>query len=448
VADHVAAPVRMVHLGLGGFSRAHQLWYTDRAPDAREWGVAGFTGRSPALARALAPQDGLYTLVTRGAAGSSYDVVGSLSRVQAASDHRAWREVIASPALAVLTLTITEAGYCRDANGDLDLERADVRADVAALRADPAAAVTTAPAKVVAGLLARRAAGSGAMTVVPCDNLLHNGPVAARVVGQLAEAVDPAFAPWLRANVSFATTMVDRITPRTTDADRREVLQATGFRDEAPVVTEPFTEWVVRGAFPGGRPRWEDAGVRLVDDVEPYEQRKLWLLNGAHSILALGGGLRGHTTVAEAVADPVCRTWIQQWWAEAMPHLTSPQDELAAYTRALVTRFANPAIEHRLAQIATDSAQKLPVRVLPVLRDERADGHLPPAAVGVLAAWVLHLRGKGVPVDDPLAEALTRTAMAPLGTTVVAGLALLGDDLARDRGLVDAVTNAALRLAA
>ena len=288
-----AAPVRLVHLGLGNFFRAHQAWYTDRAPDAGEWGIAAFTGRSATLADALTAQEGLYTLVTRAGDGDRFDVMSSVSRAHAAADHDAWLRCLGSPDVRVITVTVTEAGYLRGSHGGLDRERPEVRADVDALAADPAALVRTAPARLVAGLVARRCADAGPIALVPCDNLPDNGAVAARVVRELAELVDPDLAAWIAESVSAVTTMVDRITPETAPEDLRTVAGATGLEDRSPVVTEPFSEWVLSGVFPGGRPRWEDAGATVTDDVAPFEQRKLWLLNGGHSLLAYAGSIRG-----------------------------------------------------------------------------------------------------------------------------------------------------------
>jgi len=432
------APVRIAHLGLGNFSRAHQAWYTGRAPDAQDWGIAAFTGRSASLAEALAPQDGLFTLVTRGPDGDRFEVVGSLSAVYPASDHAAWLRCLSAPDLAVVTLTVTEAGYCRAPDGSLDRDRGDVREDVAALRSDPSARVRTMPGRLVAGLLARRAAGAGPISLVPCDNLPQNGRVTATVVRELAEAVDPTLVGWIETEVSFVTTMVDRITPQTVDADRDAVLAATGLADAAPVVTEPFSEWVLSGDFRAGRPDWPAAGARIVDDVGPFEERKLWLLNGAHSLLAYGGTIRGHETVAQAVADPVCRAWLTQWWDEAQPHLSLPAASVGAYRSALLERFANPNIAHQLAQIAADGSQKIAVRFLPVLRAERAAGRVPPGASRAVAAWVCHLRGEGTPVRDPHAEELRRLVRGTLEESVRAVLGFLDPDLAGDQALVEA----------
>lgn len=440
------APVRIVHLGLGNFFRAHQAWYTDRSPDAAGWGIAAFTGRSASLADALGPQDGLYTLVTRGAGGDGYEVLSSLSAVHAASDQAAWLGYVRSPQVAVITLTVTEAGYCRRARGGLDTDRDDIRADLEALRTGPTALVTTAPARLVAGLLARRDADSGALAVVPCDNLPGNGAAVEGVVLDLAALVDPFLSGWIREHVSFVTTMVDRITPKTTDEDRAAVAAATGLRDSAPVVTEPLAEWVLSGEFPAGRPAWHEAGARFVDDIAPFEERKLWLLNGAHSLLAYAGSLRGHQTVAEAMADPQCRVWVEEWWDDATRHLRLTVDEVTAYRAALLDRFTNPNIHHLLAQIASDGTQKLPVRIAPALRAERASGLVPGGAVRVLAGWALHLRGEGAPVADAGARALTGMAELPPDDAAQRVVSFVVPDLAGDAALVAAVHSEMTRL--
>ena len=433
-----APPVRLVHLGLGSFSRAHQAWYTASAPDAAGWGIAAFTGRRPDLAAALSAQDGLYTLVTRSPAGDGFAVVHSIASAHAAADTDAWLQSLASPAVAAVTLTVTEAGYLRNGAGRLDLADPRVAADVTALRAG-SGSVTTAPGRLVAGLLSRRRADAGGMALVPCDNLPDNGGVLRAVIEDLAEAVDPGMRDWLAGQVSFVTTMVDRITPAPTDDDRRAVLAATGVADACPVATEPFSEWVLAGDFPAGRPGWDAAGAVFTDDVAPYEERKLWLLNAAHSVLAYTGPSRGHRTVAEAIADPVCLAWVQDWWDTCTPHLRLPAADVADYRAALLERFANPRIRHALAQIAVDGSQKLPVRFLPVLRRERAAGRLPQSAVAVLGAWSAHLGGAGAPVHDVRAADLVPLAHGAPADVVPRLLAALSRDLADDADLVDAV---------
>jgi fructuronate reductase len=448
-----AAPVRIVHLGLGNFFRAHQAWYTGRAPDADQWGIAAFTGRSTELADALSAQDGLYTLITRAADGDTAEIIGSVTRTHPGSDIASLRGYLADPNVAIVTLTVTEAGYLRGRDGGLDLEHPDVRADVEALRAapgvPPGTALRTMPGRLVAGLVGRRAAAAGArLAVVSCDNLPENGAVAAGVITQMANQVDPALAKWITAQVSFVTTLVDRITPASTPEDIDAAAHLTGRSDRAPVATEPYSEWVLSGDFPAGRPAWEIAGARFVSDITPFEQRKLWLLNGGHSLLAYAGSARGHQTIAEAVADPVCLDWLTQWWAEASAHLTLPPGEIADYRAALLDRFGNSRIRHLLAQVAADGSQKLPVRILPTLAAERAAGRLPTGALRVLAAWVNHLRGSGAPVRDPAAEPLAPLAALDLPSAVPALVRYLGPELGRDEAVVDRVVELCQELSA
>jgi len=443
-----AAPVRIVHLGLGNFFRAHQAWYTENASDAAEWGIAAFTGRSTALADGLTAQGGLYTLITRAAAGDTCQVLGSVSEALPGPDTEAWLGYLADPAVRIVTLTVTEAGYVRGADGGLDSERPDIRTDLDALRSDIRASVRTTPARLVAGLSVRRAADAGPLTVVSCDNLPENGSAAARVVNDFSGLLDADLVDWIGNNVSFVTTMVDRITPATTQDDIDSVAALTGRADAGPVVTEPFTEWVLSGEFPGGRPAWEDAGARFVDDITPFEERKLWLLNGAHSLLAYAGSARGHHTIAEAVTDHVCLDWMNQWWEEASRNLTLPAQDVAAYRDALYERFANPRIRHLLAQIAADGSQKLPVRVLPTVRLERAKGALPVGALRVVAAWINHLRGVGAPVKDAAADQVVALARGPLVEAVPAILDYLDPELAADAAVVAAVVELSAELTA
>lgn len=415
-----AAPVRIVHLGVGNFFRAHQAWYTDQAPDAGDWGIAAFTGRSPAMADALTPQDGLYTLVTRGAEGDRCDVVSSLSQVHAASDTEAWLGYFASPALAIVTMTITEAGY----------------------RPGPGSAAE----KIVNGLVARRDADAGALALVSCDNLSGNGEVLAKVVRDTAAGVDDSLVAWIDANVAFGTTMVDRITPATTDELRALVTDALGVQDASPVPTEPFSEWVIQAQFPKGRPAWDAAGARIVDDVTPYENRKLLLLNGSHSLLAYAGTILGHETVADAIGDPRCRAWVEQWWDEAGALVPLPASDVTDYRAALLERFANPNIRHLLAQIAADGSLKLPVRTVPVIKAGREAGQLPAGAIRVVAAWTQHLRGLGAPVKDARGDDVTGLGQGTLAESVEKVLAFLG--LAGDADLAAAIVAEAEALAA
>lgn len=442
-----AAPVRMLHLGLGSFFRAHQAWYTEHAPDAAAWGIAAFTGTGPGVAEALTGQDCLYTLVTRAPDGDRFEVVSSVSEVHQAADHAAWLRLWADPAVVVVTVTVTEAGYARRPDGRLDADRADVAADLAALRGDPAARVVTTPARVLAGLIARRDAGAGPLTLLSCDNLPGNGAVLRAVVDDAVAAVAPDLAPWVAANVDVGTTMVDRITPATTETERADVLAATGVVDASPVPTEPFSEWVIQAVFPGGRPAWEAAGATIVDDVVPFEHRKLWLLNGAHSLMAYAGSVLGHATVAQAVADERVRAWVEQWWDEASRHVPLPADDVAAYRTALLARFANPRIQHRLAQIAAEGSAKLAVRIVPTVRAERAAGRVPTGAARALAAWTLHVRGQGAPLADARSAEVAPLGSGSLEDSVRAVLAFFGADLAADETVVAAVLAAAHEIA-
>ena len=438
--------MRLVHLGLGNFFRAHQAWYTDQAPDAAGWGYAAYSGRSAGLASRLQAQGGRYTLITRAAEGDRFDQVSAIVRAHSAADHEAWLADLADPQVRALTLTVTEAGYRRGGNGGLDRSDPQVSADIEALRRDPRAPVGSAPARIVAGLAARRIADAGPLAVVPCDNLPDNAAAARGVVLELAERVDPALAGWIAESVGWVTTMVDRITPRTTDDDLASVLAVTGWADQAPVVTEPFSEWVLSGPFPGGRPRWPDAGATFTDDVTLYEQRKLWLLNGAHSLLAYTGSARGQATVAEALADPTSRGWLETWWSEASPWLSLPPADVAAYRTALLERFGNPRMRHRLEQIAADGSQKLPVRILPALRLERAAGRIPLGAARVLGAWTVHLRGNGFAVQDAGAAGLVPLVQGGLSDAVRAVLRFLDPALDDDQELRAAVLDAAAAL--
>jgi fructuronate reductase len=418
-------PVRVAHLGLGAFHRSHQAWYTQAANEAGgEWGIAAFTGRSPEAARMLAAQDAVYTLVERGPAADAFTPIDALSRVHDGADADTWRGTLADPEVAVLTLTITEAGY------------------------RPGSA---APARILDGLRARSAAGAGALAVVSCDNLPHNGRTLRDAVLTLA---DPGsdLAAWVEENVSFVSTMVDRITPATTDADRAAVRQAVGWDDAAPVVTEPFTEWVLAGAFPAGRPPWEAGGARFVDDVEPFERRKLWLLNAGHSLLAYHGLLRGLPTVAAAMADAAVRDELERLWAEQRTELPFDAPTVDAALAALRDRFANARIEHRLAQVAADGSQKLGPRILDPLRSRLAAGRDPgEAQLGVLAAWAAHLTTpeRRDPAADALAERLrdTRDA-AERASVVLSALAPDPSDPIRSAGLVDPLARGIAALSA
>ncbi|MFZ4841304.1 mannitol dehydrogenase family protein [Mycetocola saprophilus] len=418
-----AAPVRIVHLGIGAFARAHQAWLTSLADTAGEWGIAAFTGRSTTVADELAPQGGLYTLITRAAEGDRTEIVDSIVAVYPGSDIPTWSALVAADTTALITLTITEAGYRLGADGALDTSDPAVRADIEGFgHRDP----ETAPGRLVHGLAARRAAGAGPIAIVSCDNLPGNGELVRAMLADFAAAVDPGLAEWIAAHVSSVSTSIDRITPRTTPEDIETAAELTGFSDASPVVTEPFFDWVLSGDFPAGRPAWELAGARFVEDIEPFEARKLWLLNGAHTLLASAGRLRGHETVAEALADPACRGWVEAFWDEAARHLTAPELELPRYRAQLIERFENQRIRHNLAQIALDNVTKIRLRILPVLRAEREAGRTGEAAARAVAAWAT------LELAAPAAERTLPEILTVLDPALTAEPALL----ARITGLV------------
>lgn len=394
-ADDAAGPrppARIVHLGLGAFSRSHLAWYTDRCDDARDWGISAYTGRSSELARALSAQHGRYTLIERGEHADAARVIGSIVRATPGDDVSSFVADVASPDTAIVSLTITERGYRIGTGGTHDLRDPAVAADDGILRgviegrgAPDSAQPTTALGRLMLGLIARRAQGSPPLAVLSLDNLPDNGEALRRVVTGWARSLDASFAGWLDESATFPSSSVDRITPRLSDAELTALQDDYG--DRAPVVAETFSDWVVSGAFPGGRPSWETAGVRFVDDLGPWESRKLWMLNGAHTLLACLGLVHGHASVQEAISDPVCRSAVEAWWEEAGRQLPASLDP-AEYAQRLLERFSHSRIEHRLDQIAADSPLKLAVRVAPVAERERRAGRSASAAATAIAAWI------------------------------------------------------------
>lgn len=428
------APVRIVHIGLGAFHRSHQAWYTQQAGDADQWGIAAFTGRRPDAAVVLAGQDGLYTLVERADTGDAFTVVGSIVEAVDGADVARLAELVAAPGTAVVTLTITEAAYGLGADGKLDTTAPDVVTDLALLGSG-AGMPTTPLGRLVLALAARRAAEAGPLAVLCCDNLSNNGAVAHHAVVGMAAAWDPALASWIDANISFVSTSVDRITPRITEADVAAVQEACGYADTSPVVAEPFSSWVLSGDFPAGRPRWEDAGALFVEDIEPYENRKLWLLNGAHSLLAYAGQLRGHSTVAEALADPVCRQAVEAFWDEAEGNLPAGELQIPAYRAALLARFSNARIAHNLTQIAMDGSTKLRMRAVPVLQAERAAGRSGEAAALMISAW-MDFTATFRDVQDPLASAIAAAHQGSGPASTHTLLTLLDPALPHDESII------------
>jgi fructuronate reductase len=387
-------PVRIVHLGLGAFHRAHQAWFTAHAGDAADWGIASFTGRRPAMAEVLSGQDGLYTLIERSSTADRHEIVTSLVEALDGANIGLLAEKFADPDLAVVTITVTEAGYRLRADGSPDLSDAALVQDLATLRMAASSeaplgrlSLTTMLGRLLAGLEARRRANMPGIAVVPCDNLPANGSVMSRGTIEAAESVSPGLAEWIAQNVSFVGTSVDRITPRTTAADAERLNAQQEWIDAAPVVTEPFRDWVLSGSFPAGRPAWEDAGARFVDDIEPWERRKLWLLNGAHTLLSFGGLLRGHETIAQAIGDPALSAMVERFWDEASAQLPAGLS-VDSYRAALRERFLNSRIGYRLAQIAEDGTRKLALRIVPVAEAQLKAGRLPGGAAFAVACWI------------------------------------------------------------
>ncbi len=438
-------PVRIVHLGLGAFHRAHQAWYTAHA--SPDWGIAAFTGRSPEAATGLAEQDGLYTLIERTSDGDTASVVTSIVEAVDGADLARFTSLLASPSTVVVTITVTEAGYRLMSEGEPDLDDAALASDVLLLSSafghgTSAPAPVTTLGRLVLGLDARRRSDAGPIAVVPCDNIPANGPFVERGLIALARLTSPATADWIERNVAVVSTSVDRITPATTDDDNVIARLLTGFTDASPVVTEPFRDWVLSGDFPAGRPPWEGAGAQFVDDIEPFERRKLWLLNGAHSLLAYAGVSRGHTTVAEAVGDIACRGWVVDLWDEAVQHLPPAGLDLDEYRQALLDRFGNSRIRHELAQVGTDGVTKLRVRIVPVAMAERAAGRDAAACARVVGAWIATvLSGRGL--KDSHASPIAQARAAGHAEVHRNLLALVDADLARDDAFVTRVKAAA-----
>lgn len=438
VVDGTADPaVRMVHLGLGNFFRAHQAWYTQHASDGPDWGIAAFTGRNPHMADVLEAQRGRYTIVIRGPEEDHLDTIDRVVRAHRSDDDEAWSAYFASERVAVVTLTVTESAYLHHPTDGVDWRNEQLQADVGAIAAGAVSAATI-PARIAAGLIRRRAVDAGPLTIISCDNLLNNGDVLKAAVRAVCHRLDPSMGVWLDAMVTFPPAVVDRITPRPTPELFAMVERRLGARDEAAVVAEPYAEWTMADAFLGARPDWEGAGARYVADIEPFARRKLWLLNAAHTLLAYIGLARGMTTVHQAMDDAHCVALLRDWWAVAGADIGLPPAEVEAYCAALETRFRNPRNAHELVQISLDGSQKLPIRVLPVLLMQRQKGRIPRSAVEVLAAWVWFVRNDDRAQDVDI-DRLRELACARSVDVVRRLLGLLEADLEADDVLLAAV---------
>lgn len=401
--DRAAQAAGIVHIGIGAFHRAHQAVYTDDAMGAgdRDWGIVGVSLRSGDVAAQLNPQDGLYTVSTRSAGSNELRLIGAVQKVLvAADDPQAVIDAIAAPATHIVSFTVTEKGYLRRADGSLDLAAATELSSLYRF--------------VGRALEVRKAAGLSGLTLLSCDNLANNGSVLRRLMREYLASEHPDLVDWFDGECRCPATMIDRIVPATTDADRAAVEATLGARDEGAVVTEGFSQWVIEDDFAGPRPRWEAVGAELVADVVPYETAKLRMLNGAHSALAYIGLGGGHEFVHQAIADPAIRPAIERLMRnEAAPTIdAAPGQDLGAYADALLARFANPALHHRLIQIAMDGSQKIPQRWLETLAWHQARGHRCPSLEAAIAAWIAFLRSDH-PIDDPLADRLREAAAGP-----------------------------------
>jgi len=429
--------VGILHLGLGAFHRAHQAVYTEDALAAEPgpWGICGASRRSRAVVDALSEQDGLYGVLERGPEEDSVRVVGTVREALVAAEQPdALRDRLAAAGTHVVTLTVTEAGYHLDpASGRLDTAQADVAADLAG------GPPQTPVGQLVRGLEARRAAGVDTpLAIVSCDNLLRNGELLRGLVEDFcAAAGTDGLAGWIAEHADFPSTMVDRIVPAATAADRDTASRLIGARDEATVVGEPYLQWVLEDAFRGRRPAWEAAGALLVPDTGPYETMKLRLVNGGHSALAYLGLLRGHETVADAVADAELREFLERLLeTELAPTLGPvPGIDLDRYRADLVTRFANPRMGHRLEQIGSDGAIKLPLRLLAPARELLADGHEPAGIARVVAAWLRWIADGSADgaVEEEIAAAVSGAGSpAAAAERALAVSAVFGEDLRED----------------
>lgn len=407
----------IVHLGLGAFFRAFGCVYVADAMAASggDWGILGVSLRSPATRDALRGQGWRYHSVSLSPGGAEAREIDVLTGVLVApEDPQAVLTAMADPGTKIVSLTVTEKGYCHNpANGTLTLDDPDIRHDLT----HPLP--RTAPGYLVRALQARREAGVPPFTVLSCDNLPDNGRLVWGVVLDLARHVDPSLADWIAAEARFPSTMVDRITPATTADDIAQVVALTGRKDAAPVMHEPFAQWVIEDDFVGGvRPDFPAAGVELVANVAAHEHMKLRMLNGTHSALAYTGYLAGHETIADTVADPVFAHYVRRLWSEIMPAVEAPRGvDLEAYAEALFQRYANPMIRHRTWQIAMDGSQKLPQRLLGTMEAAMESGRATPGLMIAVAAWMRYIGGTdeiGQPIDvrDPMADRLRDTSEA------------------------------------
>jgi mannitol 2-dehydrogenase len=436
--DRTAVRVGIVHIGVGGFHRAHQAMYIDRllnAGLASDWGICGM-GVLPGDARmrdTLAAQDYLYTLVVKHPDGSTDDrVIGSIvGFVHAPDDPEAAVDCLADPAVRIVSLTITEGGYnFRQAAGVSDADDRDIVHDLAVARRGTGDGPLSVFGLVVEALRRRRDRGVVPFTVLSCDNIQGNGDVARRQFTAYASLLDSDLGAWIEQEVFFPNCMVDRITPVTTDEDRRQLVSVHGVDDCWPVVCEPFEQWVLEDHFTAGRPPLEAAGVQLVQDVEPYELMKLRLLNASHQALCYPGCLAGYHFAHEVSADPVFVSYLLAYMdREATPTLAPvPGVDLATYKLQLIERFGNPAVRDTLARLCAESSDRIPKWLVPVIHDNLAAGRPVDLSAAIVASWARYAEGAdefGAPID--VVDQRREQVMAAARQRAVDPLAFLRD---------------------
>ena len=426
--DRSALTVGIVHVGVGGFHRAHEAMYLDRLMGrgtALDWAICG-VGVLPVDARmrdALVPQDGLYTLVQKAPDGTwEPRVVGSIVEyLLAPDDPEAVVERMSDPAVRIVSLTVTEGGYNLDPlTGEFQKNAPDVLADLRS-----GATMTTTFGLVTEALVRRRTRGVPPFTIMSCDNIAGNGAAARQSFAAFAGLRAPELGEWVQSQVSFPNSMVDRITPVTTDEDRASVAERYGVQDRWPVVCEPFTQWVLEDAFGTGRPLWEDAGVQVVDDVEPYELMKLRLLNASHQALCYLGHLAGYRLVHDVAQDPLFADFLLSYMEqEGSPTLPPvPGIDLATYRTQLVERFSNDQVRDTVARLCAESSDRIPKWLLPVVRRNLQAGRSVRLAATVVASWARYAEGvdeQGEPITvvdrlrEPLMAAAARHGEDPL----------------------------------
>jgi mannitol 2-dehydrogenase len=409
----------VVHIGVGGFHRAHQAVYFDELArrSERGWGITGVGLRRAAMGDALRPQDCLYTVVEKDARGSSARIIGSVGRfLHGASQPDAVLDALASVDTRLVTLTITGDGYNLRSDGSFRADDPSVHDELACPERP-----TTVFGFLVEALERRRRAGAGAFTVLSCDNVPANGVATRTMVLGFAQLRDPELARWIEGHVAFPSSMVDRITPETTPEVRREVAETFGVDDRWPVVTETFSQWVIEDRFCNGRPPLETVGVQFVEDVAPYELAKKRLLNGSHCALGYLGHLAGHRTTAEVMSDPVFASFVEAFLDEVSSLLPSaPGLDLRTYKATLLDRLANPRIADDLSRLCRRGSTKMPSYLVPSLADAIAAGRPHGCLTLATAGWLRYLRGtddagRPIEVQDARAEQLMGLAQGSGG---------------------------------